>query len=200
MYRDKYNLAVLRLGVIENIIDINVNRFGETTCSNKVPYRPKLRVRICIGLDLHGFHLWDHHVAVKLSFLANLSCVFGFACLRPCVGFDACSDLLDVILAVSLRNFGDCPSAHRKSHSEALPEIKSVISLKFFGKPPRLFSYAELEIATGGFSQFKGGYGSLPEGQVVAVKQHKLASSQGDVEFALKWKFSAVLSTGTLLC
>ncbi|XP_013586377.1 PREDICTED: inactive protein kinase SELMODRAFT_444075-like isoform X2 [Brassica oleracea var. oleracea] len=51
-----------------------------------------------------------------------------------------------------------------------------------FGKPPRLFSYAELELAT------EGGYGSvhrgvLPEGQVVAVKQHKLASSQGDVEF-----------------
>ncbi|KAG2246204.1 hypothetical protein Bca52824_085832 [Brassica carinata] len=61
-----------------------------------------------------------------------------------------------------------------------------------FGKPPRVFSYAELEIATGGFSQAnflaEGGYGSvhrgvLPEGQVVAVKQHKLASSQGDVEF-----------------
>ncbi|EOA30209.1 hypothetical protein CARUB_v10013328mg [Capsella rubella] len=61
-----------------------------------------------------------------------------------------------------------------------------------FGKPPRLFSYAELELATGGFSQAnflaEGGYGSvhrgvLPEGQVVAVKQHKLASSQGDVEF-----------------
>ncbi|CAN8259459.1 unnamed protein product [Cochlearia groenlandica] len=61
-----------------------------------------------------------------------------------------------------------------------------------FGKPPRLFSYAELELATSGFSQAnflaEGGYGSvhrgvLPEGQVVAVKQHKLASSQGDVEF-----------------
>jgi serine/threonine protein kinase len=61
-----------------------------------------------------------------------------------------------------------------------------------FGKPPRLFTYAELELATGGFSQAnflaEGGYGSvhrgvLPEGQVVAVKQHKLASSQGDVEF-----------------
>ncbi|KAF8096601.1 hypothetical protein N665_0305s0023 [Sinapis alba] len=61
-----------------------------------------------------------------------------------------------------------------------------------FGKPPRLFSYAELELATGGFSQAnflaEGGYGSvhrgvLPEGQVVAVKQHRLASSQGDVEF-----------------
>lgn len=61
-----------------------------------------------------------------------------------------------------------------------------------FGKPPRLFSYAELELATGGFSQAnflaEGGYGSvhrgvLLEGQVVAVKQHKLASSQGDVEF-----------------
>ncbi|GMY34552.1 inactive protein kinase SELMODRAFT_444075-like [Fagus crenata] len=61
-----------------------------------------------------------------------------------------------------------------------------------FGKPPRWFSYAELELATGGFSKAnflaEGGFGSvhrgvLPDGQVVAVKQHKLASSQGDVEF-----------------
>nr|GMC74826.1 inactive protein kinase SELMODRAFT_444075 [Ipomoea batatas] len=61
-----------------------------------------------------------------------------------------------------------------------------------FGKPPRWFSYAELEHATGGFSQAnflaEGGFGSvhrgvLPDGQVVAVKQHKLASSQGDQEF-----------------
>ncbi|KAK6941407.1 Serine-threonine/tyrosine-protein kinase, catalytic domain [Dillenia turbinata] len=62
-----------------------------------------------------------------------------------------------------------------------------------FGKPPTSFTYAELEIATGGFSESnflaEGGYGSvhrgvLPDGQVVAVKQHKLASSQGDREFS----------------
>ncbi|CAA7015516.1 unnamed protein product [Microthlaspi erraticum] len=61
-----------------------------------------------------------------------------------------------------------------------------------FGKPPRLFSYKELEVATNGFSECnflaEGGFGSvhrgvLPEGQIVAVKQHKVASSQGDVEF-----------------
>ncbi|PON96126.1 Tyrosine-protein kinase [Trema orientale] len=61
-----------------------------------------------------------------------------------------------------------------------------------FGKPPRFFTYAELELATGGFSQAnflaEGGFGSvhrgvLPDGQAVAVKQHKLASSQGDLEF-----------------
>lgn len=61
-----------------------------------------------------------------------------------------------------------------------------------FGKPPRWFSYSELELATGGFSQAnflaEGGYGSvhrgvLPDGQAIAVKQHKLASSQGDSEF-----------------
>ncbi|XP_028756264.1 inactive protein kinase SELMODRAFT_444075 [Neltuma alba] len=61
-----------------------------------------------------------------------------------------------------------------------------------FGKPPKWFSYAELELATGGFSQAnflaEGGFGSvhrgiLPDGQVIAVKQHKLASSQGDHEF-----------------
>ncbi|GMH16011.1 hypothetical protein Nepgr_017852 [Nepenthes gracilis] len=61
-----------------------------------------------------------------------------------------------------------------------------------FGKPPRWFSYSELEVATGGFSKAnflaEGGFGSvhrgvLPDGQAIAVKQHKLASSQGDVEF-----------------
>ncbi|XP_057534143.1 inactive protein kinase SELMODRAFT_444075-like [Amaranthus tricolor] len=61
-----------------------------------------------------------------------------------------------------------------------------------FGKPPRWFSYAELELATSGFSESnflaEGGFGSvhrgiLPGGQAIAVKQHKLASSQGDVEF-----------------
>ncbi|XP_010440811.1 PREDICTED: inactive protein kinase SELMODRAFT_444075-like [Camelina sativa] len=61
-----------------------------------------------------------------------------------------------------------------------------------FGKPPRFFSYKELELATNGFSRAnflaEGGFGSvhrgvLPEGQIVAVKQHKLASTQGDVEF-----------------
>ncbi|XP_059633084.1 inactive protein kinase SELMODRAFT_444075-like [Cornus florida] len=61
-----------------------------------------------------------------------------------------------------------------------------------FGKPPRWFTYAELEHATGGFSQAnflaEGGFGSvyrgvLPDGRVIAVKQYKLASSQGDLEF-----------------
>lgn len=61
-----------------------------------------------------------------------------------------------------------------------------------FGKPPKWFSFAELQRATAGFSQAnflaEGGFGSvhrgiLPDGQAVAVKQHKLASSQGDLEF-----------------
>lgn len=60
------------------------------------------------------------------------------------------------------------------------------------GKPPRSFTYAELEVATGGFCEAnflaEGGFGSvhrgvLQDGQSVAVKQHKLASSQGDHEF-----------------
>ncbi|KAK1434201.1 hypothetical protein QVD17_11120 [Tagetes erecta] len=61
-----------------------------------------------------------------------------------------------------------------------------------FGKPPRWFTYAELEVATRNFSKdnflAEGGFGSvyrgiLPDGQAIAVKQHKLASSQGDQEF-----------------
>nr|GMD41224.1 inactive protein kinase SELMODRAFT_444075-like isoform X1 [Ipomoea batatas]GME07527.1 inactive protein kinase SELMODRAFT_444075-like isoform X1 [Ipomoea batatas] len=61
-----------------------------------------------------------------------------------------------------------------------------------FGKPPRWFTFAELQTATRGFSRTnflaEGGYGSvhrgvLPDGQVVAVKQYKSASSQGDQEF-----------------
>ncbi|XP_058080310.1 serine/threonine-protein kinase MST20-like isoform X2 [Magnolia sinica] len=61
-----------------------------------------------------------------------------------------------------------------------------------FGKPPRWFSYGELDEATDGFSEenflAEGGFGSvhrgvLGDGQVVAVKQLKVASSQGDAEF-----------------
>ncbi|KAL1203726.1 Inactive protein kinase [Cardamine amara subsp. amara] len=75
-----------------------------------------------------------------------------------------------------------------------VPPLCSICQHKtpVFGKPPRFFSYKELEIATNGFSRAnflaEGGFGSvhrgvLPEGQIVAVKQHKLASTQGDVEF-----------------
>ncbi|XP_058113300.1 inactive protein kinase SELMODRAFT_444075-like [Magnolia sinica] len=61
-----------------------------------------------------------------------------------------------------------------------------------FGKPPRKFSYAEMEAATDGFSNenflAEGGYGPvykgvLADGQVVAVKQHKMVSAQGASEF-----------------
>ncbi|KAJ8568264.1 hypothetical protein K7X08_020986 [Anisodus acutangulus] len=74
------------------------------------------------------------------------------------------------------------------------PPLCSICQHKapLFGKPPRWFTYSELERATSGFSQAnflaEGGYGSvhrghLPDGQVIAVKQYKSASSQGDLEF-----------------
>lgn len=74
------------------------------------------------------------------------------------------------------------------------PPLCSICQHKapIFGNPPRWFTFAELEFATGGFSQAnflaEGGYGSvhrgvLSDGRVIAVKQHKLASSQGDLEF-----------------
>ncbi|KAJ0013457.1 hypothetical protein Pint_21421 [Pistacia integerrima] len=61
-----------------------------------------------------------------------------------------------------------------------------------FGKTPRKFSYKEIARATGGFVNenflAEGGYGKiyrgvLPDGQVVAVKQHKMLSAQGASEF-----------------
>ncbi|XP_071742371.1 inactive protein kinase SELMODRAFT_444075-like [Rutidosis leptorrhynchoides] len=61
-----------------------------------------------------------------------------------------------------------------------------------FGVPPKWFSFSELEDATDGFSKTnylaEGGYGSvhrgvLKDGRMVAVKQHKVASTQGDNEF-----------------
>ncbi|KAG5405739.1 hypothetical protein IGI04_011858 [Brassica rapa subsp. trilocularis] len=75
-----------------------------------------------------------------------------------------------------------------------------------FGKPPRVFSYAELELATCGFSRAnflaEGGYGSvhrgvLPEGQVVAVKQHKLASRKREtLEWAARQKIAVGAARG----
>ncbi|XP_074346020.1 inactive protein kinase SELMODRAFT_444075-like [Apium graveolens] len=61
-----------------------------------------------------------------------------------------------------------------------------------FGKAPRRFTYMEIQEATDGFSQknflAKGGFGHvykgvLDDGQVVAVKQHKVLSAQGASEF-----------------
>ncbi|XP_010443334.1 PREDICTED: inactive protein kinase SELMODRAFT_444075-like [Camelina sativa] len=61
-----------------------------------------------------------------------------------------------------------------------------------FGNPPRWFTFGELETATKGFSKgsflAEGGFGSvhlgtLPDGQIIAVKQYKIASTQGDREF-----------------
>ncbi|XAR67178.1 Non-specific serine/threonine protein kinase [Bertholletia excelsa] len=74
------------------------------------------------------------------------------------------------------------------------PPLCSICQHKapIFGKPPTWFTYAELEHATGRFSQAnflaEGGFGSvhrgvLPDGRVIAVKQYKLASTQGDNEF-----------------
>jgi serine/threonine protein kinase len=74
------------------------------------------------------------------------------------------------------------------------PPLCSVCNQKSpeFGKPVRRFTYAELQEATDNFNTnnylAQGGYGSvfkgiLQEGQLIAVKQHKIASSQGDKEF-----------------
>lgn len=61
-----------------------------------------------------------------------------------------------------------------------------------FGKPPRRFSYKELEEATDGFSDTnflaEGGFGVvyrglLRDGQVVAVKLLKFGGSQADADF-----------------
>ncbi|KAJ1284189.1 hypothetical protein BS78_03G186200 [Paspalum vaginatum] len=109
-------------------------------------------------------------------------------------------DLLNEITAMRSRsdlNFrGDVRDAVALARSAppGPPPLCSICQHKapVFGKPPRWFTYAELELATGGFSQAnflaEGGFGSvhrgvLPDGQAIAVKQHKLASSQGDVEF-----------------
>ncbi|KAG8067427.1 hypothetical protein GUJ93_ZPchr0005g15156 [Zizania palustris] len=109
-------------------------------------------------------------------------------------------DLLAEISAIRSRsdlnfrgNVRDAVSLSR-SAPPGPPPLCSICQHKtpVFGKPPRWFSYSELELATGGFSQAnflaEGGFGSvhrgvLPDGQAIAVKQYKLASSQGDVEF-----------------
>ncbi|CAN1273698.1 Inactive protein kinase SELMODRAFT_444075 [Linum perenne] len=66
-----------------------------------------------------------------------------------------------------------------------------------FGKPPRQFSYEELDDATGGFSDenflAKGGFGHvyrgvLSDGQVVAVKLLKCGGPQADADFCREVK------------
>ncbi|KAG6658303.1 inactive protein kinase SELMODRAFT_444075-like [Carya illinoinensis] len=106
----------------------------------------------------------------------------------PCIGM--LNYRLDLDLSRSVRE------AISLSRNPPLspPPLCSICQHKapLFGNPPRWFTFAELEFATGGFSQenflAEGGFGSvhqgvLPDSRVVAVKQYKLASSQGDLEF-----------------
>jgi interleukin-1 receptor-associated kinase 1 len=78
--------------------------------------------------------------------------------------------------------------------SSAPPPLCSLCQHKAptFGKPPRQFSYEELEEATEGFSDMnflaEGGFsnvyrGVLRDGQVVAVKLLKYGGSQADADF-----------------
>ncbi|XP_076924780.1 inactive protein kinase SELMODRAFT_444075-like [Bidens hawaiensis] len=87
---------------------------------------------------------------------------------------------------------GIVPLTRHRPHEP--PSLCSICQHKapVFGKPPKRFGFTELEEATDGFSGAnflaEGGFGSvhrgvLKDGRMVAVKQHKLASSQGDNEF-----------------
>ncbi|QCD91978.1 somatic embryogenesis receptor kinase 1 [Vigna unguiculata] len=84
----------------------------------------------------------------------------------------------------------------------ASPPLCSICQHKapLFGNPPRWFTFAELKLATAGFSQenflAESEVGSvhrgvLSDGQNVAIKQYKLAGTQGDEEF---WSEVEVLS------
>ncbi|KAL5052744.1 hypothetical protein RYX36_033426 [Vicia faba] len=106
----------------------------------------------------------------------------------PIFGVPSCK--IDVNLSKSVREV--ISLARNAPHGP--PPLCSICQHKapVFGNPPRWFTFAELQLATGGFSQSnflaEGGFGSvhrgvLPDGQVVAVKQYKLASTQGDKEF-----------------
>ncbi|MFS8017827.1 putative non-specific serine/threonine protein kinase [Helianthus anomalus] len=77
------------------------------------------------------------------------------------------------------------------------PSLCSICQDKahMFGAQPKWFSFNELEDTTNGFSKAnflaEGGFGSvhrgvLKYGRMVAVKQHKLASFQGENEFFLE--------------
>ncbi|KAF9620927.1 hypothetical protein IFM89_015324 [Coptis chinensis] len=82
--------------------------------------------------------------------------------------------------------------------SQRLKNIHSFIAKALVEKFSKLYCEGlgrlnyELELATGGFSQAnflaEGGFGSVHRGvlldsHAIAIKQHKLASSQGDHEF-----------------
>ncbi|XP_054777055.1 inactive protein kinase SELMODRAFT_444075-like isoform X2 [Prosopis cineraria] len=107
---------------------------------------------------------------------------------EPGIGLVRCK--IDVNLSKSVRE-AICLS---RNAPLGPPPLCSICQHKapVFGNPPRWFTYAELQLATAGFSQAnflaEGGFGSvhcgvLPDGQVIAVKQYKLASTQGDKEF-----------------
>lgn len=149
--------------------------------SDRLKFQPWIRQ--IFGSDENGLRLSSAHSTIeavpgKLR-RQHEEAGLGSPCYKSCIDFNC--NLREVI------------SLSRKA-PPGPPPLCSICQHKAptFGKPPRWFTYAELELATGGFSQAnflaEGGYGSvhrgvLPDGQAVAVKQHKLASSQGDKEF-----------------
>eukprot|EP00249_Psilotum_nudum_P002238 c15178_g1_i1 orf=2-277(+) len=80
---------------------------------------------------------------------------------------------------------------HYRSVSFGPPLLCSICKQRSpeFGKLPRKFTYAELEAATKHFSPVsylaEGGFGFVYRGKLngqdIAVKQHKLVSTQGDL-------------------
>ncbi|KAK9140868.1 hypothetical protein Scep_010549 [Stephania cephalantha] len=106
----------------------------------------------------------------------------------------------DLIIPSSLPTTIDRTSSVRRAMSLTIkrplapPPLCSVCqrNAPIFGKRPMKYSYQEIQRATNGFSSAnflaEGGYGPvfrgvMPDGQVVAVKQHKSLSAQGASEF-----------------
>ncbi|XP_047182147.1 inactive protein kinase SELMODRAFT_444075-like [Vigna umbellata] len=107
----------------------------------------------------------------------------------PVLGVLNCK--IDVNISRSVR---EAISLGRNGTTASLP-LCSICQHKapLFGNPPRWFTFAELKLATAGFSQenllAENEVGSvhrgvLSDGQVVAIKQCKLAATQDDEEFS----------------
>ncbi|XP_027342221.1 inactive protein kinase SELMODRAFT_444075-like [Abrus precatorius] len=177
---------------LTNLEDIESDSESEKlSISSKSSYfQPWIANVICIDGDFskHEDNMQRSSDKTLVSTYDTLLQKFSKLDQDPILGMLNCK--IDVNLSKSVRE----AISLAKSSPPGPPPLCSVCQHKapVFGNPPRWFTFAELQLATGGFSQAnflaEGGFGSvhrgvLPDGQVIAVKQYKLASTQGDKEF-----------------
>ncbi|GMH18071.1 hypothetical protein Nepgr_019912 [Nepenthes gracilis] len=176
----------------ENFGEFDSNCYGENMNSSSLCCQPWVVVGTHSPGDRYSRHLLEKPQKTKSEVLASESLTFIKR--FPTFHEKPITEMLNHQLSLKPKRSLREVIPLSRNLPGVPPPLCSICQHKapVFGMPPKSFAYSELELATDGFSKTnflaEGGFGSvhrgvLPDGQVIAVKQHKLASSQGHLEF-----------------